>query len=104
MAGAGSPTPAPAREDLQLSELKKHDFAASSSRENVVRTDGQPTPGSGEVDSLSDTATDTDDEFDWDAEDEDAKSGYVGWKCTERSARAWYLLCHNEGASAPQFG
>ena len=36
--------------------------------------------------------------------DEDAKSGYVGWKCTERSARAWYLLCHGEGASAPQFG
>ena len=23
--------------------------------------------------------------------DELAKSGYVGWKCTERSAREWYL-------------
>lgn len=23
--------------------------------------------------------------------DEDANSGYVGWKCTARSARVWYL-------------
>ena len=29
--------------------------------------------------------------------DELAKSGYVGWKCTERSAREWYLVVGKTG-------
>ena len=32
--------------------------------------------------------------------DELAKSGYVGWKCTERRAREWYLVVEkNENTS-----
>ncbi|KZV64399.1 hypothetical protein PENSPDRAFT_588423 [Peniophora sp. CONT] len=90
MAGAGTPTAAPAREDLPLSELKRHDFAHD---DDVVRTDSHPTPGSGDVDSLSDTATDTDDEFDWDAEDEDAKSGHVNRAGAKaKRGRRLYLL------------